>query len=360
MIIFTKDTLRAGVEAASGGLVTVLYDDLGYPSYMYVVPKFNIEDVVGDNSIGTGVHPMFIVNGREVPEIFVGQFQASVVNNRAVSWPGVDPTVNINFETSISRCAAKGTGWHLMTNAEWAGVALWAFKAHGNVRGNTDYGRSHEMTYEMGRRQDGLAPGFASGTARTLTGSGPASWRHNGQPFGISDLVGNIWEWNAGLRTVDGEIQIIANNDAAENQLAAHATDSASWKAILSDGSLVAPGNTDTLKLDADGLNGAGNVVLNTAVTSVSDGEAYATKDFKSITASDGVTAPDILKQLLIFPISATTIAGKVLAKNVGERLPYRGGLWSRSSAAGLAAAHLSIPRSVARTDSGFRPAFVA
>lgn len=360
MIIFTKDTLRAGVEAASGGLVTVLYDDLGYPSYMYVVPKFNIEDVVGDNSIGTGVHPMFIVNGREVPEIFVGQFQASVVNNRAVSWPGVDPTASINFETSISRCAAKGTGWHLMTNAEWAGVALWTFKAHGNVRGNTDYGRSHEMTYEMGRRQDGLAPGLASGTARTLTGSGPASWRHNGQPFGISDLVGNIWEWNAGLRIVNGEIQIIANNDAAENQLAVHAVDSASWKALLEDGSLVAPGTTDTLKWDATGESGAGAPILNTEVTSQSDGTTSASAAFDSVAAADDVIGPDILKQLLIFPITDTTIDGSLYVKNVDERLPYRGGDWYGGGNAGLAAACLYFPRSYAGTSFGFRPAFVA
>jgi len=41
--IFTKDDLRASVEAASGGKITVLYTATGQPSYMYVHPKFMLE-----------------------------------------------------------------------------------------------------------------------------------------------------------------------------------------------------------------------------------------------------------------------------------------------------------------------------
>ena len=37
---FLKDTLRESVEAATGGKVTVLYDDKGYPSYMNVIVSF--------------------------------------------------------------------------------------------------------------------------------------------------------------------------------------------------------------------------------------------------------------------------------------------------------------------------------
>ena len=66
---FLKDTLRESVEAATGGKVTVLYDDKGYPSYMNVIPKFKVEDI--DASLGTGVHPAFIVGGVEKSEIFI-------------------------------------------------------------------------------------------------------------------------------------------------------------------------------------------------------------------------------------------------------------------------------------------------
>lgn len=37
--IITKDSLRSSVEAATGGLVTVLYDDGGHPNYMRRIPK---------------------------------------------------------------------------------------------------------------------------------------------------------------------------------------------------------------------------------------------------------------------------------------------------------------------------------
>lgn len=62
--IITKDTLRASVEAATGGLVTVLYDEGGHPSYMRRIPKCKIEDVCPDLGLA-GTHPAFIVNGVE-------------------------------------------------------------------------------------------------------------------------------------------------------------------------------------------------------------------------------------------------------------------------------------------------------
>ena len=37
--IITKDSLRSSVEAATGGLCTVLYDDAGHPSFMRRIPK---------------------------------------------------------------------------------------------------------------------------------------------------------------------------------------------------------------------------------------------------------------------------------------------------------------------------------
>lgn len=228
--ISIPDALRQAVEAASGGRNTVLYDAKGYPSIMVVIPKFNLQDI--DESLGTGVHPAFIVNGVEKSEIFIGKFQAKVHDGVALSLPGQDPTVNVNFDQALNYCKAKGQGWHLMTRAEWAAIALWCWKNGFQPRGNTNYGRSSDQPYETGRRVDGGTPGSTSGTPRTLTGSGPASWYHDNTPFGIADMCGNVWEWNAGMRLNNGEIQILPNNDAADNTKDQSST-STLWRAIL-------------------------------------------------------------------------------------------------------------------------------
>ena len=113
-------------------------------------------------------------------------------------------------------------------------------------RGNSNYGRSSDATYETGTRTDGGSPGGTAGTPRTLTGTGPASWRHNNDFAGIADLAGNVWEWASGLRLNNGEIQVLANNDAAL-ATADLSSASADWRAIsMTDGSLVLPGSAGT------------------------------------------------------------------------------------------------------------------
>ena len=254
--ISMPDALRQSVEAASGGVNTVLYDSKGYPSIMCVVPRFNVEDI--DPALGTGTHPAFLVGGIQKSEIFVGKYLARIHDNHALSLPGQDPSASINFDNANARCSAKGPGWHMMTNAEWSAVALWCWKNGFMPRGNTNYGRDHAQTYETGRRQDGLAPGLAEGTARTLTGSGPVSWYHDNTPAGITDLCGNVYEWVRGLRLVNGEIQIIPDNNAAETE-ADHSAGSPLWKAILQNGNLVNPGTANTLKYDASGSGDLGD-----------------------------------------------------------------------------------------------------
>lgn len=73
-------------------------------------------------------------------------------------------------------------------------------------------------SWPIGRRADGSIRETA-GSARTLTGSGPVQWRHNGKENGIADLSGNVWEWNSGMRIFNGEIQIIENNNAAKSAI---------------------------------------------------------------------------------------------------------------------------------------------
>lgn len=360
--IFVKDDLRASVEAVSGGKQTVLYTASGQPSYMNVIPKFNLQDI--DAGLGTGVHPAFIVNGVEKNEIFVGSYLGIRKNNELLSLPGVDPANSRNMDTFIADVRVNGAGWHLMSNVEYAALALWCWKNGFQPRGNTNYGRSSDATWETARRQDGVAPGTASGTARTLTGSGPASWRHDNTPGGISDLCGNIWEWSPGLRIVGGEIQIIANNDAAL-LTTDHSATSAAWKAINAvTGALIAPTFTGSV---------AGGDYVATTPNSV----RYAltgTADYTLVRGSgssfEGMLNPgasvvadpalQVLKAHGMFPVAATGLGGDAVYYTVAtERLPIRGGGWSSGAAAGVFALGLDLARSNVLTFIGARPAFV-
>lgn len=222
-----KDTYRQAVEAASGGKQTVLYDDKGYPSIMNIIPKLSYKDVGLSDS--TKALPAFMVDDAEKPEIFVGTFMAMVHDGRACSLPGQVPKVYTNMDQAIAYCRAKGPGWHCMTNAEYAAIALWC-KANGYYpRGNNNYGSDHGYPHEKCR------PGTVGSDGRInlgLTGSGPNSWTHDGTPNGIYGLNGDGWEWAIGLRTNNGEIQILTGNNAAKNT-ADLTAGSAEWKAKI-------------------------------------------------------------------------------------------------------------------------------
>ncbi len=334
MIIFSPDSLRTQVEAATGGRVTVLYDDQGYPSYMHVVPQFRYEDLGLDSVLGTGVATAFLKNGQEKSEIFIGQYQASLYDGRAVALPGKDPRASIDFDAAKSACTAKGAGWHMMNVHEWAAVALWC-KANGfEPRGNTNYGRAHDATHETAVRQDGGQPGVSSGTARTMTGGGPASWRHDGGLAGIADLVGNVWEWQDLLKTVDGQVITTADNafDAAEGDWAAQGH-------YFSDES-----GTPRLQETAGTLSE----------------DSISSDPWTSLQKISGYTESQLLQRLLVSPATETAVQGRFYIRTQGERLPVRGGNWSGGSYAGLGALYLSTPRSNTSTYFGFRPAFVS
>lgn len=361
MTIFVKDALRASVEAASGGKITVIYTASGAPSYVHPVPKFSKQDL--DPSLGSGVHEAFIVGGVEKSEVFVGAYPGVVKGGELLSLPGVDPSASANHDQFVAYARACGAGWHLMSNAEWAALQLWCWKNGFMPRGNSNYGRSSDNTWEAGRRIDGMAPGTASGTARTLTGSGPASWRHDNSPAGISDLCGNVNEWAPGLRIVEGEIQVIANNDAALNATDFGAT-SAAWKAIDAvTGALITPTFTGSI---------AGSNYVPTTVNSVRYGLS-GTSNYTLVRSSGGAfegmtnpggspvsaTALEKLKALGLFPVAAALGGDAMYLDVTGERLAYRGGHWYFDAGAGVFFLYLGDARSIASTRIGARPAFV-
>jgi hypothetical protein len=373
--VFTKDSMSAAVLAASGGNVNVLYDDLGNPSYMVRIPAFNLEDISSD--LGSGLHPAFLVNGVAKSEIWIGMYQAKVIDGRAYSLPGQDPTTSVTFDQAKSYCTAKGAGWHLMTAWEWAAVALWCLKNSFQPRGNTNYGRSTSAPWETGVRVDGGIPGSTSGLPRTRTGSGPASWRHNNTFVGIADLVGNISEWNDGFKIIDGKMYFPDDNNFS--------LDEASWpsREAYFDAT-VGPG-------DRSGAVDSGDPVLsNIAPTHFTEtptpaggtdpgdfdyayisGEAgwrsmtYAgTYDSMELALRQKLAALMIAPKVsaagsLIFGTSGYEAKGAIWVRNYGERFPLRGGIWYNGADAGLAFLTLNNRRAYSYNAIGFRPAFI-
>ncbi|MGK5079635.1 hypothetical protein [Janthinobacterium sp. HLX7-2] len=368
--IFSKDSLRASVEAASGGRQTVLYTALGQPTYMTVIPQFDGQSL--DPGLPAGPHAMFMVGGVAKSEYFVGTYQGQVVNGELLSLPGVDTSTSVSHDQIVAYARACGVGHHAMTNAAFAGLALWSRANSFQPRGNTSYGKSSDSAWETGRRVDGFNPGSTVGAPRILTGSGPVSWRHDNTPAGIADLNGNTWEWTPGMRLMGGEIQIIADNNAALS-----ATDlssaSAEWKAINgATGALMVPTSTGTIA--------GGDYVATTAnsVRMAAAGTANYTLVIKSGQSFEAMTNPGVvpvgavalalLKSLGLFPVS--DLLGGTLAMPAensdgiwcelsGERLPLRGGSWLVGANAGLFALHLVNDRAYMGPDFGGRPAFV-
>lgn len=352
LTINITDTLRKSVESASGGRNTVLYTAKGQPCYMAVIPKFNLQDI--DASLGTGTHPAFIMGGVEKSQLFIGQHIGVSRNGEMLSLPGVDPINSITHDAAVSLVRANGAGWHLMNNIEWAAISQWCWKNGFQPRGNSNYGRSSDLTTEVGVRQDGVTPGTASGNARTLTGSGPTSWRHNNTPFGIADLNGNVWEWSPGMRLNAGEIQIMENNDAAAST-ADFSAGSAAWKAIDgATGVLVAPGTAGTVKY-ANANSGTADFTLYRSSGSSFDGMANST-GANPVSAA----ALQVLKRYGLFPIAASLGGDGFYLDVTGERVPIRGGHWTDAAFAGVFALVLSNPRSLSYADIGARPAFVS
>lgn len=339
------DDMKLAVESLTGGKNTVLLDDAGLPSVVVAFPKHTNKELFG----GSGqTHSGHIVNGVEKSVMYVDKFQDIVYGGRGYSLPMRDPATYVNFDQAVQYARAKGKGWGLIPFALWAEIALFCRANRTMPHGNNNYGS--DASYPLEKGVGTYYDSSAKKERRTATGSGPETWNHDGTGAGIADLNGSIWEWNAGLRLVDGEIQIIpyCNSMLQETSLG---TASTSWKAIASDGSLVEPGTSGTLKYS----NSA-----NQLATTVTPTDSGRWESFSAMTLASGLTAPEIAKELILYPAEpGKDYGGDYHGWNTsGERVAYCGGSWYGGGSAGVFYVYLNYPRSDSGDNLGFRSAF--
>jgi len=308
------------------------------------------------------VHPAFRVNDVEKMEILISMFKATSFNGttyhgsgagyRAVSWPGLMPTGSLDFDASKAIHTQKGTGWHMMSMWERALIMWLSMKMNTEPRGNTYYGRSHESgyEYECAVRSDGLAPGYAGGTAKHRNGSGPSKWSHNGERWGIYDLVGSMSEWTDLFKLVDGLIKMPNDNNFALAE--------ASWP-------------SQGVYLDNTAAGSGGAPRLNASLVNALTDPNYSSVTHNALTMTAEYDALDLAvrQRMLAAGISPKIVGagtnpwspkGTLYLRNYSERLPYCGGGWSSASGAGLASLDLSSLRSFVGGSIGSRSAFIS
>jgi hypothetical protein len=299
-IIIIRDALRQEVEKRTEGAVTIMYDDRDLPSYMLRIPRFNVETI--DSSLGRGVHPAFVVDGKDVEEIFIGQVNATIIDGRACSIPGERAARSVNFDEARESCVKKGKGWHLLNNWEYAALVMYLVK-------------NQNRYFEKDR-----------------------------------------WDWIDGLKIVDGEIFTPSDNnfELPEKDWPSMGIffDDIDGKPQLCK-EITHYSEPDPQAADDD--RDDGYVYLDR----LSQLECSISPETKENDFSNAEL--EKLAQMLIYP-SATSVLAEtdddIWVRNYGERFPRRGGDWSYGAGAGLAALNLNARRSNSNYALGFRPAF--
>ena len=328
-----SEITRFEAISAGAGAAVVMRDTNGVIDNMFKIPRFNLEDIDPSGAMGYGPHPAFISNGVVKDYIYVAQYQTSKdANNRAKSVYNGTPWVSIDFDAARAACLAKNAGsgtimvganenslteiegkYHLISTWDWAAIAFWV------------------------RKMIGAEPvGNVSSSAAVGTGSGGVTYAHNRKDNGIFDLVGNVWEWNDGLKQdSNGKIRLLSDNNVDK---------------------MNSEGEADWLECG----NGYSTFV-DSGIASGSGGSTGWMDTFRNVGNDSTAEKRKLLTAALVRPHEDTSkfaMSGYVWY-NTGERMPLRGGNWGDGANAGLGALSLYNGRSYSNTPFGFRFAFL-
>lgn len=301
----------------------VIFDDRGRPDILVV---FTPDELKLPDTL----------KGRKVKEYAISKYPNTMIDGRPYSLPFMPPAVNVNHDEAIRLCEAKGPGWHLITNDEWAALARQSWENDTVPTGNTNSGKSHSHPEQKGTT-------YQNSYGKTLAGSGPIEWNHDRTAEGVADMVGNVWEHVGGVRFLNGQAQIIPNNEAAAG--ADQSPDSKEWTAIYTpDGDPVYYNVKD------------GEIVLQPTAP---EGKDYDGVPFCDLHERADMDVPDKLIELGLYPAPGYEGEEYFWLDTDGERCVYRGGSWNYGTNAGVVCLYGNYSRSDSITGIGFRSALV-
>ena len=388
----------------------VKYAADGTPNFFYPIYKCKSSDL--DPSLPNHTHPAFIVNGQEISRRLIAVFKgSSIVSGGPIhSLPNMAPAVSAGADALLSRIKQTGDNFGPKTVADSGLLLLLARKNDWVPKGNNSYGVDYRdgtkwatgasisvgntrvfqgveytalvahtsalenkpdvspLYWKRGKRVGGImVPSYITNNdpngLLTYTGSGPATWRHDGTPGGIDDLTGNCFDQDYGYRIVGNELQILENNNAAD-PLADLGASSGAWKAILPNPSdnghtLVAPGTSGTLKWNW--LNN--KITLDTVTDLTIDADKSTSFKDLAVNTTNVPYVPAILQELGIFPISGDDTLGTTYHHFSGnatdERFPRRGGVYYSTSYAGMGCVYSFYVRGYSSVNYGVRSAYL-
>jgi len=283
----------------------VIFDNRGIPDIMVVFTP---------DELGLPAE----IRGKAVKEYAISKYPNTLIGGVPYSMPYQQPAVNINHDETIRLCEAKGPGWHLLTNDEWAALAHQSRKNGTLPRGNTDCGKSHSHPEETGTTYKD-----SSGSSKTLTGSGPVTWNHDHTAEGVADMCGNVWEHVGGIRFVDGQVQVIPGNEAAAG--ADQSKDSTEWTPLYT-----ADGDTIYYNVEDGGIK---------LRPVAQDGTDYDGVEFRELDGS-ALDVPEKLIELGLYPATGYDGTDYFWLDTNGERIVFRGGDWNYGAHAGVFCFH--------------------